>query len=250
LVPESAILLIVRSAVPVLVITTGVWLLEVPANWFGNDRLLGAALKAGAIAVPESAIECGLPVALSTTPIAADLLPGDFGVKATLNVTLLPGAMDGGMVPVVSVKSAAFVPDNVVAEICRFAVPLLVITTGVLPLLVFTSCEFANVTLAGDGLKPGAMPVPVSATVCGLPAALSVIVTAADFAPVLVGAKVTLIVVVAFGATLMGSVAFVSLNCEASVPVIEMPEIVSCAVPLFVIVTGVEVLLVPTNWFG
>src|SRR5581483_5568161 len=170
---------------------------------------------------------CGLPVALSVTVIAADLLPGVFGVNAMLNVTLLPGAMDGGITPVISVKSAESLPVKVAAEICRAAVPLLVITTGVFPLLVLTSCGLAKVTLAGAGLNPGAMPVPDKETLCGLPAALSVIDSEADFAPVLVGAKVTLIVAVEFGATLIGSPVLVWLNCEASVPVIAIAEIVN-----------------------
>jgi hypothetical protein len=47
------------------------------------------------------------------------------------------------------------------------------------------------------------VPVPERATVCGLPAALSVIVTIADRAPVAVGVKVTAIVQVAPAATLV-----------------------------------------------
>lgn len=47
------------------------------------------------------------------------------------------------------------------------------------------------------------VPVPESATVCGLPVALSVIVTIADRAPAVVGAKVTVIVQFAPAATLV-----------------------------------------------
>ena len=47
------------------------------------------------------------------------------------------------------------------------------------------------------------VPVPESATVCGLPAALSVIVTIADRAPTAVGVKVIMIVQFAPAATLV-----------------------------------------------
>jgi hypothetical protein len=46
----------------------------------------------------------------------------------------------------------------------------------------------------------GAIPVPVKPIVCGLPEALSVMVTAALRVPVADGAKTTLMVQLAFGA--------------------------------------------------
>jgi hypothetical protein len=48
---------------------------------------------------------------------------------------------------------------------------------------------------------PGAVPVPLSATLVGLPAPLCVTERLADFVPVLAGVNVTLIVQVALGAS-------------------------------------------------
>jgi len=48
---------------------------------------------------------------------------------------------------------------------------------------------------------PGAVPVPLSETLLGLPVPLCVIERLADFAPVLAGVNVTLIAQVALGAS-------------------------------------------------
>ena len=51
-----------------------------------------------------------------------------------------------------------------------------------------------KLTLVGVRLTTGAVPVPVRLTVCGLPMALSAIVTEAVRVPAVVGVNVTLIV--------------------------------------------------------
>jgi hypothetical protein len=76
------------------------------------------------------------------------------------------------------------------------AFPVLVNVTDCDPLVVFT-VWLANVRLEPDKLTVGAatvVPVPLSVKECGLPAALSVMVTAAVRVPVTVGLNVTLIV--------------------------------------------------------
>jgi len=148
---------------------------------------------------------------LSVMLIAAALLPVDVGANLTLNVRVLPGVTVAGRVPVIRMNSEALAPVRLAAETVRLAVPLLVITTGVLLLAVPTSW-LANVTLGGATLNPGAIAVPESATECGLPVALSVSDSDADFEPELVGEKVTLMVVFAFGATVIGRVVLVSVN--------------------------------------
>ena len=70
------------------------------------------------------------------------------------------------------------------------AVPLLVMVTSVVALLVPVDW-FPNATLAGAKVTAGAVPVPVSGTVCGVPAASSAKLTFALFAPVVVGANFT-----------------------------------------------------------
>jgi len=61
---------------------------------------------------------------------------------------------------------------------------------------------------------PGAVPVPPRATVLGLPVPLCVIERLADFAPVLAGVNVTLIVQVALGASAALHV-LLCANCPA-----------------------------------
>jgi hypothetical protein len=67
--------------------------------------------------------------------------------------------------------------------------------------LVVPTFWLLNVKLVGERLVPAAAPVPVRLTVCGLPAALSEMLTVAVRVPVAVGLKVTLIVQLLFAAT-------------------------------------------------
>ena len=80
-------------------------------------------------------------------------------------------------------------------EIVSVALPVLVRVTPC-ALLLLPTAWLANVKLAGVKLAVAAVavPVPVKATVCGLPVALSVMVTEAARLPLAEGVKVTLIV--------------------------------------------------------
>jgi hypothetical protein len=89
------------------------------------------------------------------------------------------------------------------------------------------------------------VPIPVSATACGLPEALSVIVTLAARLPVAVGLKVTLIEQFAPAVTLAPQV-FVAEKSPLFVPVMAMVS-VNVAFPVFVNVTFCAALLVPTS---
>jgi hypothetical protein len=97
-----------------------------------------------------------------------------------------------------------------------------------------------KVRLDGERLTPGPVPVPIKLTLCVLPAtllALSVIVTAADSALVVVGVKVTLIVQVPpFAATELPHVllAFGPPKSLELVPVIWMLVTDRAAFPVFV----------------
>src|SRR5712692_2717892 len=86
------------------------------------------------------------------------------------------------------------------------ALPVLVSVT-VCAALVVLIVWLANVRLAGDRLTAGAaveVPVPVRPTECGLPLALSVMVTAAVRVPVAVVVNVTEIVQLALAASEAG----------------------------------------------
>jgi hypothetical protein len=73
-----------------------------------------------------------------------------------------------------------------------------------LPLLAVNCCVPVKVNTEVRGVMLNPVPVPDRVIVCGLPGALSVIITAELRAPVVVGVKVTLIVHEAFSAKLAG----------------------------------------------
>src|SRR5437899_5687985 len=70
-------------------------------------------------------------------------------------------------------------------------------------LVVPTSCD-PNARLVGVSVTAGAVPVPLNATVCGLPVALSATWTLAARAPAAVGAKLALIMQLAPAASMVG----------------------------------------------
>src|SRR5437667_426111 len=98
------------------------------------------------------------------------------------------------------------------------------------------------VTLFRYGLVTGAAPVPVMLTMCGLPAALSVMVIAPVRVPVAVGVKVTLMAQLAPAATDVPQV----LVCMKS-PLATMLVTLSAAVPVLVSVTVCTALVVLTS---
>lgn len=116
--------------------------------------------------------------------------------------------------------------------------------------LVVPTAWVANTTDAGLRLAAGGVvAVPDRLTACGLPAALSVTVMAADRAPAAVGVKVTLIVHDAFTARLLPHVV-VRAKSPALVPVTVMLVIVSEPVPVLVSVTVDAALVVLITWLA
>src|SRR5438105_4348554 len=124
------------------------------------------------------------------------------------------------------------------------AVPLFVSVTDCGVLVEPTSCD-PKLKLPGDKVTAGPSPVPLKPTLCGLPAASSLILTFALRLPADRGVNVTEIVHVAFTASVLGHV-FVCAKSPELVPPIAMLPIVSGAVPLFVSVTDCAALVVPT----
>ena len=108
-----------------------------------------------------------------------------------------------------------------------------------------------KVRLLGVRLTAGAgvVPVPLKATACGLPLALSVMVTLALRLPLADGVKVTLIVQVPPAARvleLLGQV-LVCAKSPALVPLKLMLLMVKAALPLLASVTVCAALVVPTS---
>jgi len=98
--------------------------------------------------------------------------------------------------------------------------------------------------------KSGGVVVPVSGTVCGLPAALSMMVKVPMRVPAAVGVNVTLIVQFAFAASIAGVIgqAVVPVLVAAKSPDPAMEMIVRGPVPVFVSVTVCAVLVVFSAW--
>src|SRR5205807_9410601 len=128
---------------------------------------------------------CGLPAMLSVIVTAPVRMPVAVGVNVTLMVQLAPAATD---VPQVLVCMKSPLATMLVTLSATF--PVLFSVTDCATLVVFRFC-LPNVWLLGERLAPGAAPVPVRLTDCGLPAALSVMVIAPVRVPVAVGVKVT-----------------------------------------------------------
>jgi len=104
----------------------------------------------------------------------------------------------------------------------------------------------ANVSVVALRVREGPMPVPESAMECGLPDALSVIARAADSAVLLAGVKVTLKVVLLFGAMVSGSVTGGSEKSLEFVPAMETFDRTRLSVPVLLIVIATGALVVPT----
>jgi len=82
----------------------------------------------------------------------------------------------------------------------KAALPVLLRVT-VCAVLVISTAWLPKARLVGERPSTGAVPVPKRLTVCGLPLALSVMLTAAVRLPLAEGMNVTLIVQLAPGAT-------------------------------------------------
>lgn len=165
------------------------------------------------------------------------------GLKVTVTVQLAPAARE---VPQASDCEKSPLVEKPVRV--NAAVPVLVRITSCAVLLVPTFW-LAKLRLAGDNFAAGAVPVPVSPTVCSLlavPPLLSVIVSAPLRLPVAAGAKVTLIAQLAPGATEVPQV-LVSAKSAALVPFTAIPPMLSVPAPVFESVIVSAGLLVPTS---
>lgn len=201
--------------------------------------------------LPVRATLCGDPAALSLIVTLALRLPVADGENVTLIVQFAPAANVLGLAGHVLVwaKSPALVPLITTLVMVSAAVPLLVSVT-VCGELVVVSCWSPKLTLVGFRVTAGAWttPVPLSATLCGLPAALSLTEMLALRDPVAEGVKVTLIVQFAPAVSVLGLMGqvFDWAKSSAFVPVTVMLVMINAAVPLLVSVTDLAALVVPT----
>ena len=168
-------------------------------------------------------------------------VPPAVGVNVTLIAQCAPAAR---LEP--QLLLCAKSPLAATAEILRAAFPEFVSVIAWLALVV--PCAWlANVKLVGERAADGAVttPVPVRPAVCGLPVALSETETVAERAPLALGVKETVMEQLLPAARLEPQL-FVCWKSAGFVPASVIPEIVRAALPVFVSVTLLVGLVVPT----
>lgn len=207
--PATPMLAIARGPLPLFVSVVACAALVVPTACWPKAMLDGVSVTAPAAPapVPVSGTLCGLVAALSLIVTPAVRLPPAAGEKVTEIVQVaFRASVDGlsGHV-VVRAKSAAFVPVIAMLVIVNTVVPEFVSVVDLAALVVPTPWE-AKARLVGLNVTAGLIPVPLSATLCGLPAALSVTVRVAGRLPVAVGLNVTEMVQVEPGASVAGPI--------------------------------------------
>ena len=146
---------------------------------------------------------CGLPPPVSTNVTSALSAPFNCGVKTTFTVHVPPAANVDGLIGqlLVSEKLVTRDPVILILENAIEVVPLFVTVMACGGDEVF-SVTVPKLRLVGERLTT--VPVPVSATFCGLLGALSAMFKVPVRVPALVGAKTTLMVQSAASARLVG----------------------------------------------
>jgi uncharacterized protein YybS (DUF2232 family) len=166
--------------------------LVVPSAWFPKDRLVEESVTDATVPVPDRLTACGLPVALSAMLTEAVSALAREGLKVTLIVQVPPAATELPQV-LVWAKSLAFVPAIPTLVMVNVALPPFVRVT-LCAVLVVPSAWFPKDRLVEESVTDATAPVPERLTVCGLPLALSVMLTEAARLPLAEGVNVTLIV--------------------------------------------------------
>jgi hypothetical protein len=243
-----AIELIVTLAVPVLVKVTTWASLVLPKMVAGNAMEAGLNVTVevpDAMAVPVKATVCGEPVALSATESNAVSVPAAVGLNSTETVQVALAASEVPQVVADLRNEVAFVPV-MVSDDSVTAVVLVFFTVTICAVEVEPMAVDAKVKLAGESVTvraPAAVAVPVSATVCGEPVALSATDRLPDFAPAVTGLNSTEIVQVALAANVVPQV-FADTANEVKLAPVRVSEVkVTADVPVFftVIVCAAEV---------
>ena len=167
-----------------------------------KDKVEALRLTAGPMPVPVRLTGCWLPATLLLLSVIfkeAPRLPIAVGVNVTLMVQLPLAATEPPQV-LVCPKSPGLAPVNPMPLMDRAAFPVL-FSVKVWAVLGEPTFWLLKVRLVVVTPAMGALPVPVRLTVCGLPLALSAMLTEAVRPKMAVGVNVTLIVQVPFAAT-------------------------------------------------
>ncbi len=198
----------------------------------------------GAIPVPLSATVCGLLPALVAMVRAPVCAPSDAGVKVNARVQLAPAA--SVVVQVVDGSSAKPLPETVCAEMASATAWLFLSATSLMALLSLIT-TLPKLTAVADSVV-GAIPVPLSATVCGLLPALVAMVRAPVCAPSDAGVKVNARVQLAPAASVPVQVVDGDAAMAYEIPGATVSELMLMGtVPVFLRVTVLTALVVLTT---
>jgi len=242
--PVTAMLVMARGPVPVLVSVTDCDALVTPTRSPAKIRLLADRDTAGGVRpVPDSEMLCGEPLALSVMVMAAVSAPVVAGVKWPWMAQFAPAAT---LVPQLfeNTNEEASVPVTAMLVMTRGPVPVLVSVTDCDALVTPTRSPAKDKLLADRDTAGGVAPLPLREIDCGELDALSVMVMAAVSAPVVAGVKWPWMVQFAPAATLVPQL-FANTNEEASVPVTAMLVMARGPVPVLVSITDCDGLVTP-----
>ncbi len=193
--------------------------------------------KQSYLPVPVRLEVCGLLAALSVTFNVPVLVPVCVGLNVTLILRLDLAAKLGAQVVVETLKS----PVVEIARLPVSATVCLLASVNTFAGLVVPTVRARYVALAGVNVA-ATMPVPVSGTICGLPGALSAIVTSPVSAPSCVGLKTTLMMHVFPAASVLPQ--GLVLVSRANSPLGAMLAMFSVEPPVFLSVTFFAELVV------
>lgn len=206
LAPPRAMALMVAVTVPVFLTVTICASLVEPTMVLANAMEVGVRVTVGVAEVapvPVRATVCGVPVALSAIDRLAFNAPVAAGLNATETVQMAPAASDVPQVVADLRNEVGFVPVMVSEDRVTVPVPVFLMVTSWAAVVVPTLVE-AKVSEVGESetVKVGpAAPVPVRATVCGDPVALSAMERLAVSVPATAGLNSTETVQVALTAS-------------------------------------------------
>jgi hypothetical protein len=175
--------------------------------------------------------------------MAALRLAAEAGVKLTAMVQVAPTASEEPQL-LVSPKLEALVPVTAMLVMLSAALPGLDNVMGS-AVAETPTVVLGNASGLGASTACGAVPVPVSETAWGDPAALSAMEREAVRLPAEAGVKATVMVQVAAAASDAPQL-LVCAKLPAFVPLMEMPEMVKAAVPGLDSVTGRLAAELPT----
>ena len=163
-VPVTAMLVMERAVVPVLVMVTDCELLAEPTVVVGKVRLVAERVTGGWTPVPLSAMVCGELEALSVMVMAAVSAPVVVGPKWPWMEQLAPAAREEPQ-EFTNTNEEAFVPVSAMLVMASGVAPVLV-RTMYLEALAVPTCWLPKASLVAESDTWGPSPVPVSEMLC------------------------------------------------------------------------------------